>query len=186
MTRTFLTALILISATVPVAGEEKASSGTAAATKAESSAVAKSDETSSKDSPLVRAAKSSKLKRGSGSPVITDADVKKSKGKLSVISSRELPKTEEPPAETAADEAVVAKVSSQKAKDGARERFEKAQNEVATLERELATAEEDYYNEDDATTRDQVIEARFDRAKKQLDAAREELASAREALQKLE
>ncbi|HUF16481.1 MAG TPA: hypothetical protein VMS12_00390 [Thermoanaerobaculia bacterium] len=189
MLRTFLTALLLLVPAALFAADDRATAKQETSTRAEKSPdgeTTSAEEASAKDSPLVRAAKNAKARRGAKTVVITDADVKSSKGKLSIISSRELPKMEGAPAETPANQPATVQVSAQKQKEDARARYERAQQEVATIERTLRTAEENYYNEDDATIRDQVIEARFDRAKKQLDKAREELASAREALQKLD
>lgn len=190
-----ITTFLMIALFLPAAGfaeDDKAGKKSeAAATKqAPPGDKVSADEPSPSDSPLVRAAKSSKAKKSKKSVVITDADVKKSTGKLSIISSRELPPAAEqavaPEKAEAAAAPAPAAPSKQTAREEAQARYEKAQQEVETLMREVSTAEEDYYNEDDATIRDQVIEARFDRARKRLDAARAELENAREALRKLD
>ena len=131
-----------------------------------------------KDSALVKAAKSSGgPKRKSTKKVITNNDVKKSKGKLVTLSPK--------PASTAAAPGPV-KGSLEKQDDQRRaqsvatERVSVAQAKVTDLEKELARLEQAYYEAADPNYRDTTIQTRFNQTKRQLDDARKELADARD------
>ena len=116
---------------------------------------------------LTDAAKGAKTKRTrSTSKVLTNADVKKSKGKIvetpnisSAAPEKEPSLTEKYEAEKAAEKAATELRSQQ-------------QQLVADLEKELAAIEQQYYDENDPTRRDTVIVKKFNDVKAKLDAAR--------------
>jgi hypothetical protein len=132
------------------------------------------------DSPLVKAAKASGGKRKPSTKVITNDDVKKSKGKLVTLPPKEVP-TETTPADTKAplakqDDRYRARLAATKVVDD-------AEKKVAELEAELRRTEQAYYAESDLNRRDSVLVPRFEQTKKQLEVARKGLADARDALQ---
>jgi molecular chaperone GrpE (heat shock protein) len=132
------------------------------------------------DSPLVKAAKSGgALKKIPAKKVITNADVKKSKGKLVVLPAKEAQSPAAPP-KTSLD----LQNEQRKAADSANVRVSAAEKKVGELEKELRRLEDAYYAENDPNYRDNTIQPRFNQAKKQLDDARKELADARDALQR--
>ncbi len=133
---------------------------------------------------LVETAKQTKAKRKTSSTkVITNKDVKKSKGKLIVLST---PVGDKPaaPAET------VGPLEKQDARyrerKEAQERLDTAQKKVDGLQKELESIEQQYYEENDPNYRDQVIQKRFAQTKRQLEDARHVLADARDALKKID
>jgi hypothetical protein len=118
-------------------------------------------------SDLANAAKGAKAKRRkSTSKVITNADVKKSKGKVVETPNVAAVPVEKQPTLTEKHEA-------QKAADKAANEL-RAKNEqlVADLELELAAVEQQYYEEDDLNRRDTEIVRKFNDVKAKLDAAR--------------
>ena len=125
---------------------------------------------------LVSAAKDAKGKRKQPSTkVLTNADVKKSKGKLIVLSS-----TEKAGAGTAAGD--VDPLTPMQRHDATyRERLvidEKvraAQTRVDALEKELLDLESRYYEENDPDRRDRIIRSKFEEVRKSLDEAKSEL-----------
>jgi len=138
------------------------------------------------DSPLVKAAKASGgPKKKSTKKVITNADVKKSKGKLQVLP----PKTESVAATATAPadkrSSLEKQADDRHAMDEATVRITTAQKKVDDLTKELRRIEDAYYAENDPNYRDATIAAQFTQAKQQLDGARKELADARDAQQKL-
>ena len=140
--------------------------------------------TQAEDSPLVKAAKASGgPKKKSSRKVITNADVKKSKGKI-----KELPPS---PSTTAAKPAGAGKSSLQlqeeqrRAADIATKRVVAAKAKVGDLEKELSSLEQRYYEANDLNYRDTTIAERFRQTKQQLDGARKELADARDAQQRI-
>lgn len=132
----------------------------------------------SADSPLVQAARSGSENRGKSKLSIRDSDVKKSTGKLSVVSTR----TGYDPAAVIVPPAIpdTTQADRKRLRDAAQTRLENAKKEVDDLEKELAHLEDDYYSEDNPDYREEVIEERFEKTKKQLDRARKELTDARE------
>jgi hypothetical protein len=131
------------------------------------------------DSPLVKAAKASGgPKKKTTKKVITNADVKKSKGNLVVLPLK--------PTEAAATASQPQKTSLQKqdeqrkASGVASIRVTTAEKKVGELEKELRRIEDAYYAENDPNYRDKTITDRFNQTKKQLDDARKELADARD------
>ncbi len=136
------------------------------------------------DSPLVKAAKASGgPKKKSTKKVITNADVKKSAGKLVV-----LPPKEGQPTATAPDPQkgpLEKQDDARRARDAASLRVTTAQKKVGDLEKELRRLEDAYYAENDPNYRDSTIEQRFNQTKRQLDDARKELADARDAEKKI-
>ena len=130
--------------------------------------------------PLVEAAKDAKAKRRKSSgKVITNADVKKSKGKLIIVDRPEA-KTEK----TAASKELTLEdlAERQRARRAAEERVASASKTVEELQKEVERLEQQYYEENDANYRDSVITERFNQASRQLDEARVELADARDEL----
>lgn len=120
---------------------------------------------------LTNAAKGAKAKREkSTSKVITNADVKKSKGKIV-----ETPNVQAAPVEK--EPTLTEKHQAQRAADSAASEL-RAQIEklVADLEKELAAIEQQYYDENDLNRRDTEIVKKFDDVKTQLDDARASLA----------
>jgi hypothetical protein len=120
---------------------------------------------------LVDVAKNAKEKRRkSTSKVITNADVKKSKGKVQTTNAPTTPVVREPSLmeKHQATRAAEAAAAAHKAK---------YETVIAQLEKELAAIEQSYYNENDLTKRDTQIAARFNDVKTKLDAARKALAS---------
>ncbi|HEU5162884.1 MAG TPA: hypothetical protein VFV54_07055 [Thermoanaerobaculia bacterium] len=143
------------------------------------------------DSPLVRAAKAAKKardKNASPTPTITDASVKKSSGKLTVLSEGKggTPSPEE-------TESAFAKLNQDRADQirqaaVARDEVAALEKEVTRLEKELVSVEEDYYDESNAELREDLSQRDFAKTKKDLESAREKLAAARkrhDALSKL-
>ena len=121
-------------------------------------------------SAVVDASKAAKEKRKkSSTKVITNSDVKKSKGKIV-----ETPGTagEAPPATESLVEKHAADRKARLENDAKRIVLEK---DVADLERELARIEQSYYDENDLNRRDTVITARFAETKTKLDAAKKAL-----------
>ncbi|HEX6094859.1 MAG TPA: hypothetical protein VF432_00940 [Thermoanaerobaculia bacterium] len=115
---------------------------------------------------LTNAAKGAKSKRKkSTSKVITNADVKKSKGK--VVETPNLPATIEK--QPTLMEKYEARRAAEKTANELRIRQEQL---VADLEKELAAIEQRYYEENDLNRRDTEIVKKFNTVKAQLDAAR--------------
>jgi len=135
------------------------------------------------DAPVVEAAKKGKeARKKSTTKVITNADVKKSKGKVVVKSG-----TPAPPVEAKKDDKPpLAKADDlHRARAAAEESVSAAEKKVAELERELRNVEESYYAENDPSYRDDVIRKRFEQTKKQLETARTDLTAKRDALARL-
>ena len=133
------------------------------------------------DSPLVKAAKANGGPKKSTTKVITNADVKKSSGKVSTtpVAATSTAAPAAPPM-TVADQD---KLLHDRA--AAQKRTDAAQAKVNDLDKELDRLEQAYYAENDPNYRDKTIAERFEQTKKQLQSARKELAEAREALEKL-
>jgi hypothetical protein len=120
---------------------------------------------------LSDAAKGAKSKRKkSTSKVITNADVKKSKGKIVQTPNVSAMPVEKEPTLT---EQYEAQRAAEKTASELRAQREKA---VADLEKELAALEQQYYDENDLNRRDTIIVKKFNDVKTKLDAARGELA----------
>jgi chromosome segregation ATPase len=135
------------------------------------------------DSPLVAAAKAARKARGKNEgseTVITDATVKKSKGRLTVL-------TEMNPTGKAAPEQAEAELAKMtrdraeaaKAAEKARVEVEALEKEITRLEKELASVEEDYYDESNVELREDVSQRDFGRTKAALAEARTKLEAAR-------
>lgn len=127
------------------------------------------DEAQAKDTRtgLVEAAKESKAKRKkSTAKVLTNADVKKSKGK--VITT---PNVSEQPVKP--EPTLLEKHAAEKAAEKAlAEKRQASDRLIAGLEKELARIELSYFDENDPDRRDREIAKRFDEVKARLDAAR--------------
>jgi len=133
-----------------------------------------------KDSPLVRAAKAAKASRAAGPKsnkpvkVITNDDVKKAQGKLTVLPARhggvqagsassgssETPETQWRDSENRKREA---------------KKIAELKKTTADLETELNRLEDVYYQSDDPMYRDGVIQRKFNETKMDLEKSREEL-----------
>lgn len=130
---------------------------------------------------LVKSAKTAKVtRRKSATKVITNKDVKKSKGKLI-----ELPKSDKPVAKTTGVKTVAEQDVDYRQRREANEHLAAAQKKVDALQKELDAIEQRYYEENDPNYRDNVIQQRFQQTKRQLEDAQRELADARDAAQKL-
>jgi hypothetical protein len=116
---------------------------------------------------LTDAAKGAKSKRKkSTSKVLTNTDVKKSKGKIVETPNISPTAPEQQPTLTE-------KYEAQKAADkAASELRAKQQQLVADLEKELAAIEQQYYDENDLNRRDTVIVKKFNDVKAKLEAAK--------------
>ena len=116
---------------------------------------------------LVDAAKAAKAKRKkSTTKVITNADVKKSKGAIVETKLAPLPEVKAEPSLVERHEA------KKKAETESATKLAAAREQVAKLEKELAAIEQQYYEENDLNRRDTEIVRRFKDVKKKLDAAR--------------
>lgn len=133
---------------------------------------------------LVDASKGAKAKRKkSSTKVITNADVKKSKGKLIVISPT---KMDEPPAGEKKTLTLAEHEEQRRLRISASERVTTAEKNASELESEIVRLEQRFYEENDPEYRDNVIQKKFTEAKRQLDDAKRELGNARAELQKYE
>ncbi len=133
----------------------------------------------SKGQALVNAAKDTKAKRKKpATKTITNADVKKSKGKIVVLPAKKDPEAT-PPAEAGMQQKHDLNL---KERVAATERVQTAQKKVDGLQKELDKLEQRYYEENDPNYRDDVIQKKFAQTKKQLQAAQQELADARDAM----
>lgn len=134
------------------------------------------------DSPLVRAAKEAKkarVKKASSTPVITDKSVKKSSGRLTILSEGKSG------AATPEDaEAAFTKMNQERADRTSEAKVTEVEvaaleKEVTRLEKELASVEEDYYDESNVELREDLSQRDFAKTKTDLETAREKLAAAR-------
>lgn len=118
-------------------------------------------------SSLVEASKDAKAKRKtSTTKVITNADVKKSKGVLIERKNAGLAApVEKTPTRTEKYEA------DRKARIAAEERLRLLNETIAQLQSEVAKIEQSYYEENDLNRRDTEIVKRFNETKKKLDEA---------------
>ncbi|HEX6084657.1 MAG TPA: hypothetical protein VF266_09040 [Thermoanaerobaculia bacterium] len=119
------------------------------------------------DDTLVDAAKGAKEKRKkSTTRVLTNADVKKSKGKIATT-----PNVSGDPVN--AEPTMLEKHTAAKAADKAlAEKREASDALIAALEKDLAAIEQSYYNTNDLDYRDTVLVKRFNDVKTKLEAAR--------------
>jgi hypothetical protein len=124
------------------------------------------------DSPLVKASKASKAqKKKSSTKVITNADVKKSKGNLVVLQPTAMPPV--PPAPSKSPLELQADQRKEQAAADAQRAA--AQKKVSDLEQQLARIEQSYYEENDPVVRDTKIAKEFALTKQKLDATRRDL-----------
>lgn len=120
---------------------------------------------------LSDAAKGAKAKRqASKSRVITNADVKNSKGKVVTTNVPDTPVEKQP---TMLEKHAAARAADKKLQAARLA----VQTRVEDLETELAAIEQAYYDENDLNRRDTVIVSRFQEVKAQLDAERAALAA---------
>lgn len=180
------TAVVSVVWALLLAGASAADEPKQAAPKGEKAKVVSKQAAPPTDSPLVKAAKAaqkSRQKSGAGAKVITDASVKQSKGRLTILAE-----STAPPAE-AVEAAVVnerrAKAAAAAEAEKVRLEIESLRAEVARHEKELAGIEASYYDEFDAETREATWEDSFGKTKAALDAARAKLAAAQKRQQEL-
>jgi hypothetical protein len=122
---------------------------------------------------LTEAARAAKAKRKkSTAKVLTNEDVKKSKGKL--VETPQLPPLpDEGPQQTLSEKHAADK----KSKVESDALLATARQNVATLEKQLATLEQKYYDENDLDRRDGELVKQFDDVAAKLQSARKELAA---------
>ena len=142
---------------------------------------AKPEQKAGEESKLVDAAKKSKTSRKkSTSKVLTNADVKKSKG---VLMTNDKPAP--PPVKTSTVGPITQHEADRKLRQAAEETVAAEEKKVELLERELVRIEQAYYDESDPNFRDDVIQKQFEQARRQLEAARQTLVDARTSLDRL-
>lgn len=138
-------------------------------------------QTQSDTTALLDAAKDAKEKRKkSTSKVITNADVKKSKGKIVQLTEKDLKPIETKP--VTGPTTLEKHDAANKARHEAAARLVTAEKAVAELERELMKIEQSYFEENDPGTRDTVITKHFAETKAKLEKAKQELEAARAAV----
>jgi hypothetical protein len=126
------------------------------------------------DDPLVDASKEAKTKRKkSTTKVITNADVRKSKGTLIDTTAPADPLPPAGPGMVEQHEAAMQARAALAAKTALLEK------QIALLEKDLAAVEQSYYDESDLRRRDTEIVRRFTETKQRLDEARAQLAVAK-------
>ncbi|HYO77860.1 MAG TPA: hypothetical protein VE010_15480 [Thermoanaerobaculia bacterium] len=120
---------------------------------------------------VLETAKAAKAKRKkSTARVITNADVKKSKGSVVVTNQAQAP------LEGPAEESLVDKQESMRSERATYDtRYAAAKATVDALQKELAALEQQYYEENDLDRRDREIVRRFEETKKKLALATTEL-----------
>lgn len=137
-----------------------------------------SEEGGQKASPVqdvVDAAKKAKKKRNQpATKVLTNKDVKNSKGKLI-----ELPASSSPAEEKQREGASPLEQhdTDYRARLALEERLAAATAAITALEKELESIELRYYEENDPDRRDKVIRKQFDQTKQKIETARKELES---------
>jgi len=142
--------------------------------RADSPASNNAEEAKAPTKDLVSAAKDAKEKRKQGSTkVLTNADVKKSKGKLIVLSSKEVKSPE--PAKIDPLTPLQRHDADYRERLLVDEKLRAAQTRVDDLEKELLEVELRYYEENDPDRRDRIIRVKFEETRKALDEARSEL-----------
>ena len=125
-----------------------------------------------KDSDLVAAAKKAKEGRVAiPRKVITNADVKKAKGKLIELPGKPVA------APVVAESSNEKYQATLKAAAAAEKAQAEAAKKVADLEKELAAIEQSYYEENDPAYRDDVLKKKFELKKTELETARRQLAT---------
>ena len=135
------------------------------------------------DSALVKAAKANGgLKKPIPKKTITNADVKKSAGKITELPPAVGPASAGPGQAEARPTSVQEFEARKKALAAAQKRVDDAAAVVTDLKKELARVEQSYYEASDLNYRDTTLTTRFEKTKKQLDAARAQLTEARDAL----
>jgi hypothetical protein len=147
-----------------------------------------------KDSPLVRASKAARAASAARPKpikpikVITNDEVRKSKGKLSVLPPR--PGMEQtassgsdaaPPAMTT-PEMREKQLQERERRDRLSQQIADSKRTIAALESALNRLEDEYYQSDDPSYRDNVIQKRFSETKSRLERSREALRKSESAL----
>lgn len=134
---------------------------------------------------LIDAAREAKAKRkASKSRVITNADVKKSTGRLIELST---PKSSAPATKTPPGPGPIAQHDAfLKARAAARAKVSAAEGALMAAEADLSRAEQSYFDVNDPNYRDQVITKRFEAARIARDKARENLDAEKKALEPYE
>lgn len=124
------------------------------------------------DDTLVDAARDAKAKRRkSTTKVLTNADVKKSKGKIATTPNVSGEPVQREPT------LIEKQQATRTAEKASAERRAASEKLIATLEKELAAIEQSYYHENDLNRRDTELVQRFNDVKAKLDAARASLAA---------
>ena len=122
---------------------------------------------------VVDASKTAKEKRKkSTTKVITNSDVKKSKGKLQETNVGPAPSADAAAGGGATQSTTEKHEADKKARKENEAAIAALDKQIADLEQELARVEQSYYEENDPDRRDTEIVRRFADVKKQLDAAR--------------
>lgn len=172
MTRLPFLLACLAAATVVLGGEQGSGQSGGAASKNEpvtGNAPAKPGDTAA----AVEAAKQSRSRRRkSTTKVITNADVKKSKGRLVETETPATPVQPGKPAMTIAAHEAAKRAAAEKER-----LIASATTAVSELEREALTVEQQYYEENDLDRRDGEIARRFADIQARLEEARQRLAA---------
>jgi hypothetical protein len=146
-----------------------------------------------KDSPLVRASKAARAASAARPKpikpikVITNDDVRKSPGKLSMLPPR--PGIEPAIADEAAAPATMTpdmrekQLQERERKDRQSQQVVDLKKTTAELESALNLLEDEYYQSDDPSYRDEVIQKRFSATRRKLEKSREDLTRAERALE---
>ena len=161
--------------TTPPHKDRKETARTGAATAAPPEKIA---ETSSTDSPLVRAAKKNKNYRIQPGIVITNANVGKTSpagGKVVQEKGDATPAGEEAPVGETVDTAGHDKAFWQSAMQQARQDVTAAQERVGTLQTDISRLQNDFYAWDDPAYRDGVIKPALDQALTEIAKARKDV-----------
>jgi hypothetical protein len=148
---------------------------TVSGVRASSPAASSAEDAKAPTKDLVSAAKDAKGKRKQPSTkAITNADVKKSKGKLIVLSSNEA-KAPEAAKEVDPLTPLQRHDANHRERLLVDEKIQAAQARVDELEKELLDVELRYYEENDPDRRDRIIRVKFEETRKALEEARSEL-----------
>jgi chromosome segregation ATPase len=143
----------------------------------------RSEASPQQDSPLVRAAKAAQKARAakaSTGRAITDDSVRKSTGRITILSEGKAPGATTPEDAEAALVAITKdRDEAAKQAEQARREIEELEKEIARLEKELASIEESFYDESDVELREDLPQRNFAKTKADLERAREKLAEAR-------
>jgi len=133
-----------------------------------------------KDSPLVRAAKAARAARAAGPKsnkpvkVITNDDVKKTHGKLTVLPAHH-GGAQTGSASPGSSDTPAAQWQDSEKRNREAKKIAELKKTTAEFETELNRLEDEYYQSDDPMYRDGVIQRKFNETKMDLEKSREEL-----------